>query len=86
VAPHGVAEVIGDDTDNTIGLIRVRAPVLLPTDGRRFRVKQAAYYDVRGRRNSRHTNTPANHAAAQLENIRQAYGPQPATSSTDHGG
>jgi hypothetical protein len=44
-----VAKVVGDDTDSNRGLIPVRAPVLLLTDGRRFKVMQAAVYDLSAR-------------------------------------
>jgi tetratricopeptide (TPR) repeat protein len=73
-----VAKVVGDDTKRDAGLIPVRAPVLLLTDGRRFKVRQASVYDLSAR--GVHTNTWVNHVAAELEVIRLTYSARPETS------
>jgi hypothetical protein len=75
-----VANVVADDTDSNVGLIPVRSPVLLLTDGRRFKVEQAACYDLTARSARHHTNTWVNQVAAELEVIRQTYRPQSDTS------
>ena len=74
-----VAMVVADDTDNNTALIAVRAPVLLLTDGRRFTIKQAAFYDLGARDADHHTRTTVNQVAAELEAIRLTYSPRPGT-------
>jgi hypothetical protein len=78
-----VAKVIGDDPDNNIGLIPVRAPTLLLTNGQRFKIKQAAYYGLSTRSVSHHQNTPIHHIVAELESIRRTYTPPPDSAFVD---
>jgi tetratricopeptide (TPR) repeat protein len=65
-----VATVVADDTAHNGGLIPVRAPVLVLTDGRRFKVRQASVYDLSARHVRHHPNAWVNHVAAELEVIR----------------
>jgi Flp pilus assembly protein TadD len=78
-----VATVVTGDAHTTVGLIPVRAPVLILTDGRRFTVRQAAAYDLRARTVGHHSHTWVDEVAAELEVIRLAYRPQPQPSSHD---
>jgi hypothetical protein len=72
-----VSQVVGDDTETDFHLIPVRAPVLVLTNGRRVKVRQASSYDLTI---GHSTNTQADHIAAELEAIRLAYSSRPATS------
>jgi len=74
-----VAKVVGDDSDHHRGLIPVRAPILLLTDGRRFKIKQAAFYDLGARGVPHHAHTRTNQIAAELEAIRDTYSSRPDT-------
>ncbi|NJC73653.1 hypothetical protein HC031_28595 [Planosporangium thailandense] len=74
-----ISKVVGDDTETDFGLIPVRAPVLVLTDGRRFKVRQASCYDLSARSSRHHTNTWVDHVAAELEIIRLAYSSRPET-------
>jgi tetratricopeptide (TPR) repeat protein len=67
-----VAKVVGDHTESDTGPILVRAPVLVLTDGRRFKVRQASCYDLSARSVRHHTNAWVNHVAAELEIIRSS--------------
>jgi hypothetical protein len=79
-----VAEVISDDTSGLTGLIQVRTPVLLLTDGRRFRLVQAGFYDP-GHHNHQAAG-PARRIAAELEALRLTHCPRPSPPRTDHTG
>jgi tetratricopeptide (TPR) repeat protein len=74
-----VAKVVEDDTANNLSLIPVRAPVLLLTDGRRFKVRQAGAYDLHPRSVNHDTNTWTNHIATELDAIRLTYSSRPDT-------
>ena len=74
-----VAMVVTGDVRHTVGLIPVRAPVLVLTDGRRFTVRQAAAYNLRARSARHDTHTWVDEIAAELEIIRLAYSPRPQT-------
>jgi hypothetical protein len=75
-----VAQVVGDDTETDFHVLPVRAPVLVLTNGRRVKVRQASSYDLSVRSIRHNTNTRADHIAAELEAMRVAYSARPATS------
>jgi len=80
-----VAKVIAGDAKTPLGVIRVRAPVLILADDRRYIVTQTAHYDLGAGDARPRTNTPVNRIAAELEAIRLANTARPDTPSSAPG-
>lgn len=69
--------------DGRRGLIPVRAPILVLTNGARFRVKQAAFYDLSSHNARHHITNPVTSIVAELEAVRRTYSSHPTSLERD---